>query len=84
MSPCRPRGSSTACTGKGTLQKMLRHNNHLPDIVKKKGPQTHVEAPQCKPLIIFEAENLDDLFFYLVFSLGVRVMPDYHNITFGF
>lgn len=75
MSPCRPRGSSTACTGKGTLQKMLRHNNHLPDIVKKRGPQTHVEAPQCKPLIIFEAENLDDLFLFGFFPRCYAGLP---------
>ena len=72
MSLCRPRGS-TACTRKGTLQKMLRHNNHLPDIVKKgaSNARTLVQTSGFfsfyKPLIIYEVENLDDLFFLWFF-----------------
>ena len=74
MSLCRSRGS-TACTRKGTLQKMLRHNNHLLDIVKKGGlKRTYVALVQTsgffsfyKPLIIYEVENLDDLFFLWFF-----------------
>ena len=72
MSLCRPRGS-TACTRKGTLQKMLRHNNHLPDIVKKGASKARTLVQTSgffsfyKPLIIYEVENLDDLFFLWFF-----------------